>query len=63
MFFLDVNECLSMNGGCSNTCVNLNGSYVCTCPSGKYLLEDGKTCKGMHLRALMTNFYMSKRVT
>ncbi|KAJ8026050.1 Cubilin [Holothuria leucospilota] len=35
----DLNECLAWNNGCSDECIDLPGSYVCTCPSGKYLDE------------------------
>ncbi|XP_064612916.1 fibrillin-2-like isoform X2 [Liolophura sinensis] len=41
----DVNECQIKNGGCSQTCQNLRGSYRCGCRSGYALLSDGKSCK------------------
>ncbi|XP_064613090.1 signal peptide, CUB and EGF-like domain-containing protein 2 [Liolophura sinensis] len=41
----DVNECRIKNGGCSQTCQNLQGSYRCRCRSGYALLSDGKSCK------------------
>uniref|UniRef100_H2Y970 VWFA domain-containing protein n=1 Tax=Ciona savignyi TaxID=51511 RepID=H2Y970_CIOSA len=28
----DIDECANNNGGCSHTCTNTNGSYVCSCP-------------------------------
>ena len=45
----DVNECLD-NGGkgpCSNTCVNMKGSFYCTCPETAQLWSDGVTCTGI----------------
>ena len=48
MFFsyLDINECLSNNGNCSQVCTNTNGSYYCSCYPGYLLQPDGKTCTG-----------------
>uniref|UniRef100_F6VDQ2 Uncharacterized protein n=1 Tax=Ciona intestinalis TaxID=7719 RepID=F6VDQ2_CIOIN len=40
----DNNECLTDNGGCSDTCTNTDGSFVCSCNAGYQLNEDGKTC-------------------
>ena len=45
-YIIDIDECASGKGGCSDSCVNTAGSFVCSCPSGKYLDSDGKTCKG-----------------
>ncbi|CAO2578866.1 Fbln7, partial [Lemmus lemmus] len=47
---LDVNECEvfgqeGRNRLCMHTCVNIPGSYLCTCPSGYRLLADGKSCE------------------
>jgi hypothetical protein len=48
-FFLpDVNECMSNNGGCEQTCVNSEGSYECICSSGSRLDSDGKGCVGKY---------------
>lgn len=54
-FFLchltDVNECevyrLDQGGKlCVHECVNVPGSYHCSCPSGYKLLTDGRSCEG-----------------
>ena len=48
MVFVDVDECLDNNGGCSHGCENTIGSYRCTCPVG-YRLEnivDPRQCVG-----------------
>ena len=36
---LDIDECISNNGKCIQTCVNTPGSYYCEC-SGGYTVED-----------------------
>ncbi|CAH1238323.1 MATN2 [Branchiostoma lanceolatum] len=38
------NECSSNNGGCSQTCSNTRGSYVCSCRQGFVLDSDGRGC-------------------
>lgn len=42
---LDIDECSIDNGECSHFCINLPGSYECTCPPG-YLLstENNRSC-------------------
>ena len=45
-YFTDINECLTNNAGCSDICVNTDGSYQCTCGSGFELDSDNHTCKG-----------------
>ena len=45
-FFTDLNECDNNNGGCSQMCNNIVGSFYCSCESGYYLLHDGFTCNG-----------------
>ena len=45
-FASDVNECLDLNGGCEQTCVNLKGSFQCECSRGYQVAEDKKSCQG-----------------
>ncbi|XP_017066756.1 uncharacterized protein LOC108104917 isoform X2 [Drosophila eugracilis] len=42
---VDIDECLKNNGGCSNRCLNTEGSYECSCPPGYKLESDQKTCQ------------------
>lgn len=47
----DVNECevyrLDQGGKlCIHECVNVPGSYHCSCPSGYKLLPDRRNCEG-----------------
>ena len=44
-YHIDIDECMSENGGCSHTCTNSDGSFACSCPSTMILGENGKTCK------------------
>ena len=47
IFCIDIDECATENGGCSDTCWNRVGTFECRCPSGKYLGPDLTTCLGM----------------
>ncbi|XP_055517699.1 oncoprotein-induced transcript 3 protein isoform X1 [Leucoraja erinacea] len=42
---LDVNECAVNNGGCSEECINLQGSFRCKCGIGKALGRNSVTCE------------------
>ncbi|XP_054844601.1 fibulin-7 isoform X2 [Eublepharis macularius] len=46
----DVNECevYKLEGAprlCMHTCINIPGSYHCSCPSGYRIFSDGKSCE------------------
>ena len=41
-----VNECLTDNGGCEQTCVDSLKSFTCLCRSGYTLAADGRRCNG-----------------
>ena len=34
------------NGGCDHTCLNVAGSYNCSCKSNYELADNGRTCEG-----------------
>lgn len=42
----DIDECVTTNGGCSDTCTNNAGSFVCSCLTGYELDTDDLTCIG-----------------
>ncbi len=46
---VDIDECSTNIGGCSDDCVNTIGSFFCTCPTGFQLDVDGRTCIGMSI--------------
>ena len=46
---LDIDECLTGNGGCNQTCNNNMGSFECSCAEGYLLHADGKQCTGTNI--------------
>eukprot|EP00058_Branchiostoma_floridae_P006890 XP_002592378.1 hypothetical protein BRAFLDRAFT_67239 [Branchiostoma floridae] len=44
VFCQDIDECLTLNGGCSWNCTNTVGSYNCSCEEGFALDIDGHNC-------------------
>lgn len=52
-FVLDINECSSNNGGCSQLCINTVGSYYCNCISGFTLSSNYHTCIGESIERLL----------
>ena len=67
-FTSDINECLSNNGGCSHNCINLDGTYICSCPTGYELDSRRKNCVGeisLYFKFLLRrtlNVYMTVRL-
>ncbi|XP_054258423.1 tolloid-like protein 2 [Macrosteles quadrilineatus] len=45
VFFTDMDECATDNGGCQHECRNTIGSYSCWCHNGFTLHENGHDCK------------------
>jgi len=45
---VDINECLTDSGGCTQKCNNTVGSYHCSCWNGYELANDSHTCNGKH---------------
>ena len=48
LFFSDINECQTSNGGCNQTCINTVGSFQCFCDIGYTLASDNLGCDGKH---------------
>ena len=48
--FIDINECSTTKGGCSDTCTNFDGGFNCSCNDGFQLMNDKKGCKRTYLR-------------
>ena len=46
LLYLDINECEDDNGGCSQYCNNIEGSFECSCFNGYELDSDGFSCSG-----------------
>ena len=43
---VDIDECMSNNGGCEQICVNNIGTYSCDCHEGYDIDIDGFSCLG-----------------
>ena len=42
----DVDECVILNGGCEQRCINLAGGYECLCEGGFAFNDNGDKCLG-----------------
>ena len=49
LYILDIDECLSGNGGCNDTCENTYGSFSCNCHTG-FIYSEDETCEGKSLQ-------------
>ncbi|CAG2068029.1 unnamed protein product, partial [Timema podura] len=45
VFFIDMDECATNNGGCQHECRNTIGSYACSCHNGFTLHDNKHDCK------------------
>ena len=54
---LDTDECIDVEGGCSQICLNTNGSITCECGDGYELDIDGVTCNGMQYKHVYRQLY------
>ena len=46
LWFIDIDECQTNNGGCNQTCTSMNGSFECSCGKGYTLAVDNLDCDG-----------------
>lgn len=44
---LDIDQCLTNNGGCEQVCINLAPGFECACFQGYVLDSNGTTCSGV----------------
>ena len=51
----DINECLALNGNCSQICINTPGSATCSCMTGYVLNPDLMTCTGKKTFIIIMN--------
>ena len=54
-YLLDVDECTDGISGCSQICINTNGSYTCTCDNGYQLSNDNHTCNDINECTIIHN--------
>ena len=45
---VDIDECQTDNGRCTQSCNNSIGSYECSCWDGYELANNSRTCDGKH---------------
>ena len=51
---IDIDECLTNNGGCNQTCSNTDGSFECSCAIGYLLAADNLDCDGKYLNFIVS---------
>ena len=53
---VDVDECADGNGGCSDTCVNMEGTFQCGCPDGQELDANFRDCRSSKWTSVPLNW-------
>ena len=48
---IDINECLTDNGGCAHICTDTDGSFECSCRAGYALNDDNAGCSTIYIGA------------
>ena len=48
LLIVDTDECTEGTAGCTQSCMNTDGSYACSCISGYRLAADGHGCEGSY---------------
>ena len=46
LFYVDILNCMINDHNCTQICVEVEGSFNCSCYPGYELQEDGVTCTG-----------------
>ncbi|NXP79376.1 PROS protein, partial [Ramphastos sulfuratus] len=55
----DINECEDSNGGCSQRCSNLRGSYRCLCADGYFMHSNKRDCGEKDLSIIHPAYFFS----
>ena len=55
---LDILNCMINDHNCSQICVEVEGSFNCSCYPGYELLENEITCIGTYIRTFITKIYV-----
>ena len=56
---VDIDECLTDNGECNQTCTNSYGFFECSCEKGFIITADNVNCNGKGLISLEKIFAAS----
>lgn len=55
ILYIDIDECAEGTDGCTQTCTDTKGSYVCSCDTGYRLANDSHGCDGGSPNSLKNN--------
>ena len=58
LYYSDIDECDEDIDGCQFTCTNKEGGFDCSCPEGKVLRVDQKTCEDEGKSILIVENFM-----